>query len=293
MTCSVFSLICCFYQALKTFSLLCMSPWSVPLPTDTHTHKQILRMEPSAGSKKTVWGNLRQKAKPLIHYVRGNSQRHIRSQVRPERALDHRTSSSVPSSPSQPARLPAASSPSTPVNQPVLETRGGAQCSESPAGPTNLSDWIPQDLVDGGVDEEQDFLDAVDEMELLPENSTEVQYELVISVFIKCYAKGILLCNILHVTTIAFTCSSRNVGFWKLGATWCIWSLCLHNHVQVSFTTLSYTLQICMSVQVLQGWITFWISHTVSRLEILVHVLQSSLRLTFYYYLMYLSSDKS
>ncbi|XP_017333913.1 multiple C2 and transmembrane domain-containing protein 2 isoform X2 [Ictalurus punctatus] len=130
-------------------------------------------MEPSAGSKKTVWGNLRQKAKPLIHYVRGNSQRHIRSQVRPERALDHRTSSSVPSSPSQPARLPAASSPSTPVNQPVLETRGGAQCSESPAGPTNLSDWIPQDLVDGGVDEEQDFLDAVDEMELLPENSTE------------------------------------------------------------------------------------------------------------------------
>ncbi|KAF4083001.1 hypothetical protein AMELA_G00134930 [Ameiurus melas] len=130
-------------------------------------------MEPNAGSKKTVWGNLRQKAKPLIHYVRGNSQRHIRSQVRPERALDQRTSSSVPSSPSQPARLPAASSPSTTVNQPVLETRGGAQCSESPTGPTNLSDWIPQDLVDGGIDEEQDFLDAVDEMELLPENSAE------------------------------------------------------------------------------------------------------------------------
>lgn len=137
-------------------------------------------MEPSAGSKNKIWGNLRQRAKPLIHYVRGNSQRRIKSDVRPEQVLDHRTSSSVPASPSQPARHPPVVNPSTPVNQPELETGGGAQCSDSAAGPTDVSAWIPQDLVDGSLDEQQDFLDAVDEMVLLPEKSTEVQYELML-----------------------------------------------------------------------------------------------------------------
>ncbi|KAG7327350.1 hypothetical protein KOW79_008956 [Hemibagrus wyckioides] len=132
-------------------------------------------MDPGTGSKKTVWGNLRQRAKPLIHYVRGNSQRHIKSQVRPERVLDQRSSSSAPASPSQPARQPAALGSSTPDNQCVLETVGGAQRSDSPTGPTASSDWIPPDLVEGGLDEEQDFLDAVDEMVLLPESSTEKQ----------------------------------------------------------------------------------------------------------------------
>ncbi|KAI5607662.1 multiple C2 and transmembrane domain-containing protein 2 isoform X1 [Silurus asotus] len=142
-------------------------------PSLTHTCK-ILRMEPSAGSKKTVWGNLRQRAKPLIHYVRGNSQRHIKSQVRPERVLEHRTSSSVPSSPSLPAHHPLVLRASTPVSQTMLETGGGAQCSDSAAGPADLSGWIPQDLVDGGLDEEQDFLDAVEDMDHQPENSIEV-----------------------------------------------------------------------------------------------------------------------
>lgn len=141
-------------------------------------------MEPSKGSKKTVWGNLRQRAKPLIHYVRGNSQRHIKSNVRPDRVLEHKTSSSVPSSPSQLARRTPVHSPFTPVSQPVLETVGGAQGSDLPGGPTELSGWIQQDLVDGSLDEEPDFLDAVDDMVLPPENSTEVQYELVVSVFI-------------------------------------------------------------------------------------------------------------
>lgn len=69
----------------------------------------------------------------------------------------------------------------------MLEAGGGAQGSDSPAEPTNR---IPQDLVDGGLDEESDFLDAVDDMVLHPENSAEVLYELVVSVFHKCYAKG-------------------------------------------------------------------------------------------------------
>lgn len=158
-------------------------------------------MEPGPGSKKTVWGNLRQRAKPLIHYVRGNSQRHIKSHVRPERGLDHKTSSSAPSSPSQPAHHPPVLGPSTPVNQSVLEAGGGAQGSDSLAGPAA---WAPQDLVDGGLGEEQDFLDAVDDMMLQPENSTEVQYEMVISVFSKCYAQGCLLFDVLHVTPVCF-----------------------------------------------------------------------------------------
>lgn len=155
-----------------------------PAQTHRHTHREVLRMDPSSGSKKTVWGNLRQRAKPLIHYVRGNSQRHVKSQVRAEGVLDYRTSSSVPASPSQPARHSTALGSSTPDNQSVLESMGGALRSDSPAGPTASSDWIPPDLVDGSVDEEQDFLDAVDEMVLLPENSTEVQYKLYISIFI-------------------------------------------------------------------------------------------------------------
>lgn len=162
-------------------------------------------MEPSTGSKKTVWGNLRQRAKPLIHYVRGNSQRHIKSHVRQERVLEHRTDSSVPSSPSQPARHSPVHSPSTFVNQPVLETGGGAQGSDLPAGPTGLSDWIPQDLLNASLDEEQDFRDAVDDMMLLPENSTEVQYEIVISVLSEWYGKGNLFSDILHAMTIIFT----------------------------------------------------------------------------------------
>ncbi|XP_060797029.1 multiple C2 and transmembrane domain-containing protein 2 isoform X2 [Neoarius graeffei] len=130
-------------------------------------------MERSPGSKKKVWGNLRQKAKPLIHYVRGTSQRRIKSQVRPEEVLDHRASSSVPASPSQPARHHPVISPSTPVNQPELERGGGAQCSDLAAGPTDVSAWRPQDLVDNDLDEHQDFLDGVNGMALVPENSTE------------------------------------------------------------------------------------------------------------------------
>ncbi|KAM9460980.1 multiple C2 and transmembrane domain-containing protein 2 isoform 1-T2 [Clarias gariepinus] len=132
-------------------------------------------MEPSTGSKKTVWGNLRQRAKPLIHYVRGNSQRHIKSQVRPERASEQKTSSSAAASPSQPARHLSVPSASTPVNQPVLEAGGWAQRSDWPAGSKGLSDCISQAFVDGGLDEEQDFLDCVDEMEHPPENSAERQ----------------------------------------------------------------------------------------------------------------------
>lgn len=136
-------------------------------------------MDPGTGSKKTVWGNLRQRAKPLIHYVRGNSQRHIKSRVRPERVLEHRTSSSAPNSPSQPARHPATLSSSTPDSHSVTESMGGAQCSDSPAVPTASSDWISPDSVEGGLDEEQDFLDAVDEMVILPESSTEVWYDFI------------------------------------------------------------------------------------------------------------------
>ncbi|TSL68189.1 Multiple C2 and transmembrane domain-containing protein 2 [Bagarius yarrelli] len=127
-------------------------------------------MDRNTGPRKTVWGNLRQRAKPLIHYVRGNSQRHIKSQVRPERVPELRTSSSTPASPSQAARHTATATSSTPDNQSVLETVGGAQHSDSPTEPTD-SDWIPLDLVDDSLDEEQDFSDAVDEMMLLPENS--------------------------------------------------------------------------------------------------------------------------
>lgn len=145
-----------------------------------HVHTKILRMERSPGSKKKVWGNLREKAKPLIHYVRGTSQRRIKSQVRPGEVLDHRASSSVPASPSQPARHHPVISPSTPVNQPELETGGGAQCSDLAAGPTDVSAWRPQDLVDDDLDEHQDFLNGVNDMALVPENSTEVQYELML-----------------------------------------------------------------------------------------------------------------
>ncbi|XP_062868413.1 multiple C2 and transmembrane domain-containing protein 2 [Trichomycterus rosablanca] len=157
-------------------------------------------MEP----KKTVWGNIRHRAKPLMHYVRGGSQkRSSKPQVRPERALDQRPSSSgsstaspSPSRPDRPSSVPQTTSPL--VHRPGLDRGSGAQRSDSAAVPTGSSQWAPEDCADTGLyqeeeEEEEDFTEALEEMmetnqpssrittespsRETPENSTEMRVE--------------------------------------------------------------------------------------------------------------------
>uniref|UniRef100_A0AAY4EYK9 C2 domain-containing protein n=1 Tax=Denticeps clupeoides TaxID=299321 RepID=A0AAY4EYK9_9TELE len=47
-------------------------------------------------NKKTVWSNLRHKAKPLISYVKGGKKSPSKPEVRPEHKLDHRMRTSMP-----------------------------------------------------------------------------------------------------------------------------------------------------------------------------------------------------
>ncbi|XP_072515956.1 multiple C2 and transmembrane domain-containing protein 2 isoform X2 [Salminus brasiliensis] len=141
-------------------------------------------MDPTTESKRTVWGKLRQRAKPLINSVRGNSGHKSPSKrhVRQEQQLDQRMSSSVPDvrrlmqSPShllhslQPAPRTDSyphSSPSSPVNQPLLERGGSPQLSDGLlAVPRISSDWTYQESVtDGHVEEQDFFLEASEEIE--------------------------------------------------------------------------------------------------------------------------------
>ncbi|XP_028812800.1 multiple C2 and transmembrane domain-containing protein 2 isoform X2 [Denticeps clupeoides] len=105
-------------------------------------------------NKKTVWSNLRHKAKPLISYVKGGKKSPSKPEVRPEHKLDHRMRTSMPdirqahrtSSSSTDSGLrppdydPAClSSPSSPL----CRSQGGRGSTTS--GPDMLA--VPQDMI--------------------------------------------------------------------------------------------------------------------------------------------------
>ncbi|XP_007246197.2 multiple C2 and transmembrane domain-containing protein 2 isoform X1 [Astyanax mexicanus] len=147
-------------------------------------------MDPATESKRTVWGKLRQRAKPLIHSVRGNGGHKSpkiprkRQDKQEQWKLDQgkRLSCSVPdvsrlteTSPASVHNLqttpltdsPCYSKPCSPVYLP-LRQRGSS--TPVPDGllnvPTISSDWTIQRSVNGSHVEEQDsFLEASDETE--------------------------------------------------------------------------------------------------------------------------------
>ncbi|XP_030620886.1 multiple C2 and transmembrane domain-containing protein 2 [Chanos chanos] len=111
-------------------------------------------------SKKTVWGNLRNKAKPLFHMVRSNKKSSSKLEARQERMLDQRLSASVPdvrptwrnssplnSSLQQVDFQSALYSNSTVSNK--KERRGGAMAlSDTLNVPVDTTDWASQESID-------------------------------------------------------------------------------------------------------------------------------------------------
>ncbi|XP_062404869.1 multiple C2 and transmembrane domain-containing protein 2 isoform X2 [Sardina pilchardus] len=114
-------------------------------------------MEP----KKKVFGNLRQKARPLLSYMRGGRKSPSKPEVRPEGVLDHRMSASVPdirnlrhSSGATDSELdsPPQSSPGTPLFRPhfspsPLSASSGRSVPDGPRRPTA---WASTEVIGGG-----------------------------------------------------------------------------------------------------------------------------------------------
>ncbi|XP_076880945.1 multiple C2 and transmembrane domain-containing protein 2 [Brachyhypopomus gauderio] len=141
-------------------------PIHTHIHTHTHTHARTHRMEPSTGPRKTVWGNLRQKAKPLFHYVRGSGNKNLsKQQARPEQPRDQ-WRSSLPDvrrrrhSSSSPPRLdqcpspPSYSNPPTPRLQPRQEKGGRAQLSSLLSLARSSSELRSLQSVSGGLEEQ-------------------------------------------------------------------------------------------------------------------------------------------
>uniref|UniRef100_A0A8B9LCP6 C2 domain-containing protein n=1 Tax=Astyanax mexicanus TaxID=7994 RepID=A0A8B9LCP6_ASTMX len=161
-------------------------------------------MDPATESKRTVWGKLRQRAKPLIHSVRGNGGHKSpkiprkRQDKQEQWKLDQgkRLSCSVPDVSRLTETSPASRGSSTPVPDGLLNV------------PTISSDWTIQRSVNGSHVEEQDsFLEASDETEerepgsqsteevpsqQVLEDSTEVRESFSFSAFLSYFFRKII-----------------------------------------------------------------------------------------------------
>ncbi|KAG5270040.1 hypothetical protein AALO_G00187960 [Alosa alosa] len=140
-------------------------------------------MEP----KKKVFGNLRQKARPLLSYMRGGRKSPSKPEVRPEGVLDHRMSASVPdirnlrhSSGAVDTGLdsPSQSNPATPLLSPHLGWRGVTATvpfagHSVPDGPRTPTAWASTEVVSRGYPEERVSLGQRESLEDGPQAAAQ------------------------------------------------------------------------------------------------------------------------